>query len=44
MSEPCLHHLVVRQRQHEVLAEGVPEAESEAAVVILAVHGVLLKY
>src|SRR6266850_1285614 len=39
----AVHHLIVRQRQDEVLVEGVPEAEGEAAVVILAVQGILLE-
>ena len=39
----AVHHLVVRERQHEILGEGVPEAEGQAAVVVLAVHRVLLE-
>ena len=39
----AVHHLVVRERQHEVLGEGVDQAEGEAAVVVLAVHRVVLE-
>jgi hypothetical protein len=29
----AVHHLVVRERQHEVLAEGVDQAEGQLALV-----------
>ncbi len=36
----AVHHLVVGQGQHEVLGEGVPDAESELIVVMLAIDGI----
>ena len=33
----AVHHLVVRQRQHEVLVERVDQAEREPPVLVLAV-------
>ena len=38
----AVHHLVVRERQHEVLAEGVDEREGQLAVVPAAVHRVVV--
>jgi hypothetical protein len=35
----AVHDLVVRQRQHEVLAEGVDQAEGQLVVVVAAMHG-----
>ncbi len=37
-----MHHLVVRQRQDEVLAEGVDDAEGQFVVVVAAVHRLFL--
>ena len=37
-----MHHLVVRHRQDEVFGEGIPDAEGELFVVILAEHRILL--
>jgi hypothetical protein len=37
----AVHHFVVRERQHEVLGEGIQHAEGQLAVVILAVHRVV---
>src|SRR6185312_8966175 len=32
----AVHHLIVRERQHEVLAEGIPDAEGELVLLVLA--------
>ena len=37
----AVHHLVVRQRQHEALGEGVPERERELVVVVAAVDRIV---
>ena len=37
----AVHHLVVAQRQHEILGEGVEQAERHLVVMVAAVHGVL---
>ena len=37
----AVHHLVVREGQHEVFVERVDEAEGQFVVVILAVHGIV---
>ena len=37
-----VHHLVVRQRQHEVLAEGIHQAEGDFVVVPAPVHRILV--
>ena len=37
----AVHHLVVRERQHEVLVEGVEHPEGDLVVVPLAVDRVL---
>ncbi len=39
----AVHDLVVRQRQDEVLGEGVDQAEGEPAVVVLAIDGVFVR-
>src|SRR6516164_10458036 len=39
----AVYHLVVGERQHEILAEGVPDAEGEAAVMVLAMYRILLQ-
>ena len=36
----AVHHLVVREREHEVLAEGVHQREGHLVVVVAAVDGV----
>ena len=36
----AMHHLVVRDRQHEVFAEGIVQAEGQLALVVLAMHRV----
>ncbi len=36
----AVHDLVVGERQHEVLAEGIPEREGEGAVLVGSVQGV----
>ena len=36
----AVHHLVVRERQHEVLVEGVDEAKAQLTLVMAAVDGV----
>ena len=35
-----MHHFIVRQRQHKVLAEGIGKAKRHFTMVVLAVHGV----
>ena len=37
----AVHHLVVREGQHEVFVERVDQAEGQLVVVILAVHGIV---
>ena len=37
----AVHHLVVRNGQHEILGEGVQQAEGDVVVVILAVDGIV---
>ena len=37
----AVHHLVVRDGQHEVLVKGVQQAEGDVVVVVLAVDRVL---
>ena len=38
-----VHHLVMAQRQHEILVERIEHAKGQLVVVVLAVDGVLLE-
>ena len=40
----AVHHFVVRERQHEVFAEGVHQAEGQLVVVVPPVHGSRAKW
>jgi hypothetical protein len=37
----AVHHFVVRERQHEVLGEGVEQAEGQLVVVVAAMDRVV---